>query len=549
MLLLNQHGDIITQITKKELLLVSKMKDGIIDIIRKIKITDWAIYVYLILIFGIYPIILDNAYFNITITKYRFFMYSSAIFLILIVLAYIIQACINYRNNTKSIFVTDNNEKLYSRPDFWIEAFFMANVFAFCQAENKKYAFTGEKGRYLGLLAIGVFCLVFIAISIGVKMYMSFYVLLAVASIWSNIVAICQHMGNDFLGLRENVTPKKVNIFMSTFGNINMYASYMAITIPLFICLFIFSKNMIYKSISAVAIYTGAMGMMVANSDSVYLGVAFASILIWIFAFREIKLDGFFLAFTILVAGFFTCVIINKYYLKSYYKRAGISRFLDQINIVAMLLIFMLILCLLSFVLKKKYSKFMNNLNLAKISKYMGFIIFGSIIVFVVVGFAIKLPGFVMNDKWGNYRGFIWRLSKQIFEDAPMVNKLFGYGNETVRALTTSTYYDEMIATTNTVYDNCHNELLQYLLTTGLVGAITYIGVFASSLIYIMKHANREPIAYITLASMFGYIAQAMINVNQPISTPYFYVITAVGIGFVRNNMLNDKKEKLLQEE
>lgn len=511
------------------------MKENISKTINKIRITDWVIYVYLILIFGIYPIILDDAYFNITITKYRFFMYSSAFFLFGIVVAYLVQWSINKKNNFKEHYVTDLDSKLTARPDFWIQAFFIANVFAFFQADVKRDAFTGEQGRYLGLLTIGVFCLVFIAIGVRVRMFMIFYVLLALVSIWSNIIAICQHMGNDFLKLRENVNPKKVNIFMSTFGNINIYASFMAITIPIFICIFIFSKKLIYRFIAVVALFTGGMGMMIGNSDSVYLAVAFATVLIWIFAFREIKIDRFVLAMTVIVAGFFVNVLLNKYVIKDYDKRGGITRTIDNINVVTALMVVMILLCVLSLTFKNKYTKLLNNINISRAAGYMAIVLFGGIVLVVVLGFALKLPGFVMNDKWGNYRGFIWRLSKQIFEDAPMVNKLFGYGNETVRALTTASYYDEMLATTKTIYDNCHNELLQYLLTTGLVGAITYVGVFVSSFLYILKRANRKPIAYLTLASMLGYIAQAMINVNQPITTPYFYVITAIGIGYVRD--------------
>ncbi|MGN0435226.1 MAG: O-antigen ligase family protein [Wujia sp.] len=438
------------------------------------------------------------------------------------------------RNNMEAQSITDMNTKIIARPDFWIEAFLIANVFAFFQADNKQYAFTGEQGRYLGLITIGVFCLVFIAICVRVRMFMLFYVILAAAAVWSNIIAICQHMGNDFLKLRENITPKKIPIFMSTFGNINIYASFMAITIPIFICIFIFGKNLIYRGIAAVALFTGGMGMMIGNSDSVYLGVAFATVLIWIFSFREIKIDRFVLALTVIVMGFFINVLLNIYVVENYDKRGGISRVLDNISVVTVILVVMIVLCVFSLTFKSRYTKLLNNIDISKATKYMAIVLFGGIVLVVVIGFALKLPGFVMNDKWGNYRGFIWRLSKQIYKDAPMVNKLFGYGNETVRALTTASYYDEMLATTKTIYDNCHNELLQYLLTTGLVGVITYVGVFVSSFCYILKHANREPIAYLTLASMLGYIAQAMVNVNQPITTPYFYVITAVGVGYVR---------------
>lgn len=55
------------------------------------------------------------------------------------------------------------------------------------------------------------------------------------------------------------------------------------------------------------------------------------------------------------------------------------------------------------------------------------------------------------------------------FNEAPLMRKLFGYGQETVRMLTVSNFHDEMLEITERVYDNAHNELLQYLLTIGFL--------------------------------------------------------------------------------
>ena len=86
---------------------------------------------------------------------------------------------------------------------------------------------------------------------------------------------------------------------------------------------------------------------------------------------------------------------------------------------------------------------------------------------------------------------------------------------------------------TNKVYDNAHNELLQYLVTTGLLGMVSYIGLFISSVIYIFKRANKRVIANVCIVAMVGYFAQAIINISQPITTPFFFIFMALGLGYV----------------
>ena len=87
---------------------------------------------------------------------------------------------------------------------------------------------------------------------------------------------------------------------------------------------------------------------------------------------------------------------------------------------------------------------------------------------------------------------------------------------------------------TNKKYDNCHNELLQYLVTTGIFGVVTYVGFAVCSFIYLLRRLKGDAVAIACLASGMAYFAQAMVNLNQPITTPFFFVTLAAGVGYVR---------------
>ncbi|MBQ8913809.1 MAG: O-antigen ligase family protein, partial [Lachnospiraceae bacterium] len=180
-----------------------------------------------------------------------------------------------------------------------------------------------------------------------------------------------------------------------------------------------------------------------------------------------------------------------------------------------------------------------------KINKNKAIILFMAMIaaigiLVVYVGHKKHIGAFTFNYRWGTFRGYIWTKSIEIFKDAPVMNKLFGYGNESLKTLMNTHYHDEMVSVTKKIYDNAHNELLQYLVTTGLCGMISYAGLFITSFIYILKNSKKDVVAYISLAVMIGYFIQGLININQPITTPFYFVFMAAGIGYVRGRTRKD---------
>ena len=56
----------------------------------------------------------------------------------------------------------------------------------------------------------------------------------------------------------------------------------------------------------------------------------------------------------------------------------------------------------------------------------------------------------------------------------PLKHKLFGYGPDTFGILTTDRFFGDMINATGLIFDNAHNEYLQFLLTIGPIGLIAY---------------------------------------------------------------------------
>ena len=128
------------------------------------------------------------------------------------------------------------------------------------------------------------------------------------------------------------------------------------------------------------------------------------------------------------------------------------------------------------------------------------------------------------SDSYGSYRGYIWKVLVKDYRDMPFINKLFGIGTDSLRPYLVAKYGDKMYRVTNAYYDNAHNECLQYLVTTGIIGLITYAGLVIASI----KNALKNENSWIIPAAVLCYLAQSFVNINQVVTTPLFFIMLSL---------------------
>lgn len=488
-------------------------------------LTDIVKFVYITIIFSVYMIAMHNKYFDITKTRYLFFVSVSILFIIFYLAAEVITKIINDEKFEAGNIGIDKPD--FKLPVTWMQFFIICNIISFLFSAQRKKSFYGEDGRYMGFYMFFVICSVIIFLSKGLKTCEWLYMLFLATTFFSYIVAIAQHMGNDFMHYRDGISKKQFHIFMSTFGNINIYASFIVISLAVAISVFVFSKKTVYNIFAGVIVVLGGMSMMIANSDSVYMGIFAVAVLLFALAIR----DGYVLKMLMCICGLaignLILALINRYMVKEYDKREGIARFLDNTGIALVLSAVAFLALFIAFLIQKR----MENINKKRASLIFLIAVGAGLVVFVIIGKVLKLSFFDFNYKWGTYRGYIWTKCVELFNEAPLMRKLFGYGQETVRMLTVSNFHDEMLEITDKVYDNAHNELLQYLLTIGFFGVVSYVGMVASSFIYILKNKKTNIITYISASVILGYFVQSLINLNQPMTTPLFFVFMGMGVG------------------
>lgn len=473
------------------------------------------IYLFLMLVAG--PFVIHDSYFDITVTRYRFFLYASVLFIILRILSCIVESVLTKKQNVV-------HAKWYKRNEFWAMAFLVANIFAWIVAEEKNEAMLGTDARYMGLLTYIMLLVVYICLSknVSLKDVSAQIFLLVVCAV--DVLGFLQFFGIDIFGLKAKISAKDYYLYYSVFGNINVLSSFVVMGIGAGLAAVLYAKDRKKLIIPAVSLGLSAGMLSISASDSAFLGIGAIALLTIYIAYREKRVDRAFLGFVIFALGRLVVTAAIALGVTEYKPRKGIMARLDGVPVSIGLLIIAIFLWLLA----RRIA--WTGRRIIQLYVILLLICTGALLA---GNYIFELGLFKFDYKWGNNRGYIWSKSVEAYADAPLTNKLFGYGQGSINQVVSQPNYDEMLAVTKKVYDNTHNEPLQYLLTTGLMGLISYLGLCVTTFLKCIREEKIKPANAMCLVAWTGYFAQALVNINQPLTTPIFFILMALSVGLI----------------
>lgn len=144
----------------------------------------------------------------------------------------------------------------------------------------------------------------------------------------------------------------------------------------------------------------------------------------------------------------------------------------------------------------------------------------------------------------GTIRLIVWRGALEIFKHYP----IFGSGVETFAY----SYYNfrpqehNMVSEWDFLYNKAHNEFLNYLATTGLMGFLSYMAIIVTFFIWsARKILNKDPnylIITAVLAAYTFYLVQNFFGFSVVIIALFFYIFPA--LVFVATDSTSDKLPK-----
>lgn len=500
---------------------------------------------YLLIMFTLFPLFFTDAYFNIRHDKYYFFIILTGI-LVIAEFLIIMTASVD-KPPEDSKLEKPKPKHLYEELSFMDWAFIVflgINVISTLLSANPLDALLGTQGRNNGLVLMAFYTAAYFMITRCFKYFEYIFVALAFGSMIVYALAVLNSFYIDPLGMFTLLTDQQtITDFTSTIGNKNLLSSYICIAMPVMIAMSVITEKTLLRAIYLIATGFGFAALMTADSDSGILGMAVFMIiyLVW-FSNSLVRLKRFFLSATVMLL---FAKLLRLFSLCFGDKSKGFDKF-QEIFVFSGIGWILLAACavitgILYLIDYKKPNVTISKavpIALAVVFGLCAVAMIGIMVYFSCIDTETDLGSFEriirFNDKWGTHRGFMWIRSIWIFGDASFIEKLFGVGPDMFYSAF-SPYFDDLSKYGDSSTNAAHNEYLNYLITIGITGLLSYLAIVCGTIKNAVKYAKENPMLIACVSAVICYAVQAVVNLYQPITTPLFFIFIALCEAFVRN--------------
>lgn len=432
--------------------------------------------------------------------------------------------------------------------DWFFMAFYLTVVISYFLSGNRKQAFWGYDGWYMGLFfQTTILVLYFLLSRHGQYVKVTFGTLCGVAFI-TYVIGILHRLLIDPIGTYEGISDYYKTQFLSTLGQASWYSSFVCTVLPLGVCCYFVAKTGKVRAVGALFTVVGFMTLVTQNSDSAYIAFTLLMLLLFYFAAGDGKRMLRLLEIILL---FFAAPVLMRILL-SIHPNPTLD--LDKIS-------HMLVLGPLAFVClpiaaglwwlvcvsekKKRYPA-----KQICILRNMIYIFFVAAIIFAVIMLRLsatgKLPDALLSlsqsvpylnwdNTWGNGRGFTWTATAKIITEMPFARKLIGVGPDCFSFYAYQHYADYLNSMWgDNILTNAHNEWLNMVVNYGFLGAISYMGIFLSALYQFVKSAEDEPVLIACGGCIVAYMGHNVFCYQQVLCTPFVIIVIGYGMYLLR---------------
>lgn len=488
---------------------------------------------YLLLMFTLFPLFFTQQYSNIRHDKYYLFLIFSMI------LAVVEFMMVISEDRGPALEQSKKWYRCLGSTDWAMLALLFVYSLSTVFSAYPMDSVTGNQGRNNGLLLMVAYTAVYFVITRQYKFYEYVFGALAAGSGVVFLLAIINYFYIDPLGMFTGYEQQYITDFSSTIGNKNLLSSFVCVCLPVVMMLFINTAvnklRWLYYAVTVI----GFSALLVADSDSGFLGFFVFLIIILIYYIRKPqKLSMFFFSVFSMLAGAKILRLFSLIMIDNSKGFTDIPRFFIYNSGISYALIVFFGLLALTFYLVYKRNP---DIIFPK-AVFIAAVCIVSLLACAVAYLFIKytfldtstplnevMSYFRFNDKWGTHRGYMWRKSAEIFGGFGVKDKLLGCGPDTFYTAF-SPYFSELYRLYGDGSTNCaHNEYLNYLVTTGILGLAAYLAVIGSFIVRAVKYAKVNPLAMVCCSGVICYCIQAVVNIAQPITTPLFIILLAIG--------------------
>ena len=306
--------------------------------------------------------------------------------------------------------------------------------------------------------------------------------------------------------------------FFSTLGQKNFCSGFMAFALPLVFYAFLVARGARHTVFYGVPAFFGGLALAVVDADGLALGIGAAVLVLLyqkIFTTRTLR--------RLMVIGMFFFADAGwMQYMRTHVYTQGGKPILAAFGHYAQLgfAVCAVVWAVLFFALRSR------EIPLWKAGRVLAAIAVTLAVVLVVL--ANIMPGFpslgklddllVFNDDWGTYRGTAWRISWSAWTAQPFWRKLLGVGPGMMHTAVAQWAGADITARMKTFYA-AHNEYLELLLTSGVLGLAAWVWFVTAHLRKAAQNWLRPGVAPVTLA-LVSYLAHAAVSIRVSMIFP-----------------------------
>ena len=509
------------------------------------------------------PIFTRNAYADVLTTKYGACLVIDGI----LVVGFVIWALIagrpaKYLAKMKSYADPETGKWFrnwakasFSLLDVFVLAFLLITIISTLQSSPYMYqAFFGNEGRWNGALIFILYALTYFIVSRYYKFQNWHITVFLIAFLYMSIWAITDYFQLDIHGFKMGIAEEHYAIFVSTIGNIDTYCGVAMIPFAFAGIMFIQSEEKLWKIIFYwVCFFTAMVSMITSAADNAYLSVfAFYAFAPFVALKTRRGLRRYLVTLTSFVTAIELVIFWNARFGEDVVKPEGVISICENIPQLKYLMIALWVIVVLVYVydliVKKVDIKTPAPRILSKI--WLVFIIVGFVTMAALFIMANKedpyIPSFlesarkylVFSDSWGTWRGLMWRKMLEIYRDFPFIHKIFGSGPETIGIYVYNNYFAEIAKQSGLMFDSPHNELLQMFTNMGLLGLISYLGIYITPSVMAAKRVLKKCYPFLAAVAVvcICHLFESFVNITVPMDIPVIFGLIAIAGGLYRKS-------------
>ena len=444
------------------------------------------------------PLCIKGSYFGLIELKARAFLYAAVP---AVLLAAVLAAA-------GIFFDGDRRKNSVRKSAILLLIISLWSLFSSFMSISPELSLTGSRGWKVGSIMTVVLILTTIIVSGNLQFHSYMLLPIMAVNIFINALAVIQSAGINVFGLQNGLIKEQYYVYMTTIGNSNSYSGYLCLLLPLFWGAFLSCKERATELLYGLFAAVGFMGLIMAESDSSYAGIGICLLFMLLFVFgSDDHAEQYLKRSSVLLVLYGGCLLFVRYFPMFEAKRAefaGLSWKMLCSPVPEILISCGILLYLLA-----------GRLIQSKKERYL-LIALEALIIVTICGFAVSLV-MNFNDGWGNGRGEIWRISWEYFCKLPLRYKITGIGPEMVFQA-----FIAHLAETGSNVVTAHSDIMQVLLTQGIVGLVLYMSFwgYLTALFFGKKlWKSNTAVFFFPLAAYWG---QSLFCTVYPITAAVF---------------------------